>query len=586
MTSPVPSLPTWFACPVGRAGNVRKRSAGQLGQHLTAERLDPLGLVPADVVEVDAVNAEVEIALDVGAVGVQVARDEHPPREVTGADQPGHLLEVVRGADVLLGEPHSAVRPLGDRVAHGFLVGGRPRQVQLEDLDLRSGLAASLLGPGVESLEQPGDLLGRGTGRDDPVRQPARLLRGHRPGGGDIDGRRALWHRPQPRGLHLVIGAPVPDVLAGEELADELDRLPHPVKPLRCLGPVAGGHVLVQRLPRAQPEPVPPRVHRRQRRRCLRHDRRVEPEGRARYPRAEIAPGPLPHGGQHVPHERRVSLRRHPRLEMVGRHDPPESCRLGCDRIFGHLDRAELLEHRGVTDVRQAHACPPGSGITTPVDSHSASMKAVNAAQVEALRALLAPSGWLERTQDFARALRGQTRTPHGLLVVGTPGYEPWHLAAHLADESRLAGLPELTPTLVRWSPAAGGPPHLRVGIDRIERAGRAETVLVVAPEAAPAPLLERVAGARKAGAAIFALDRCDEELDGLAHESLAVRAELDPVSFDGAQHLVSLAAREAEGLASRAGARARPRRGDARGTLARLLDAMSGSRESEGSPY
>jgi len=63
----------------------------------------------------------------------------------------------------------------------------------------------------------------------------------------------------------------------------------------------------------------------------------------------------------------------------------------------------------------------------------------VNTGQVEALRALLASSGWLERTGHFARALRGRSRTPHGLLVVGTPGFEPWHMTAHLEDESRLA---------------------------------------------------------------------------------------------------------------------------------------------------
>jgi hypothetical protein len=211
----------------------------------------------------------------------------------------------------------------------------------------------------------------------------------------------------------------------------------------------------------------------------------------------------------------------------------------------------------------------------------SASMNAVNSAQVEALRALLARSAWLDRTQHFARALRGRSRTPHGLLVVGTPEYEPWHMTAHLEDESRLAGLPELAPTLVRWAPPAGGPPHLRVGLDRIERAGRAETLLVVGSEAAPDMLLERVADARRAGAAIFALDRGDDDLDGLAHESLAVRHELDPVSFDGAQHLVSLAVGEPGRLTAREPGRRPQRPGDARGALARLLNALSGSQES-----
>ena len=42
-------------------------------------------------------------------------------------------------------------------------------------------------------------------------------------------------------------------------------------------------------------------------------------------------------------------------------------------------------------------------------------------AQVDALRALLAPTGWLDRTRQFAGALRHRARTPQGLLIVGTP---------------------------------------------------------------------------------------------------------------------------------------------------------------------
>ncbi|HEX2322368.1 MAG TPA: hypothetical protein VHJ18_25585 [Streptosporangiaceae bacterium] len=219
-------------------------------------------------------------------------------------------------------------------------------------------------------------------------------------------------------------------------------------------------------------------------------------------------------------------------------------------------------------------------------------MSCVNTEQVEALRTLLASSGWLDRTKYFARALRGRSRTPNGLLVVGTPTFEPWHMAAHLDDESRYAGLPELAPTLVRWAPPTGAPAHLRVGIDRIARAGRSETLLVVGSDAAPDALLERVADARKAGASILALDRGDDELDSLAHEYLAVRPVVDPVSFDGAQHLVSMAVGEAdlERMPSPAGLRQTDAResdarqsssGGVRGRLARLLSAVSGTPDS-----
>jgi hypothetical protein len=190
----------------------------------------------------------------------------------------------------------------------------------------------------------------------------------------------------------------------------------------------------------------------------------------------------------------------------------------------------------------------------------------VNAEQVAALRVLLAPTGWLDRAAEFARALRGSARTPGGLLLVGTPEHEPWHFAAHLDDESRLAGLPALAPTLVRWNPPPGAPAHLSVSLARLRAAGRGDSLVVVSPQAAPDGLLERVSDARKGGATILALDRGDPRLAGVAHEALAV-APSAPLTFDAVQHLVSSAA---------AGDRIeQPRRLRAR--LARLLDTVSG---------
>jgi hypothetical protein len=196
----------------------------------------------------------------------------------------------------------------------------------------------------------------------------------------------------------------------------------------------------------------------------------------------------------------------------------------------------------------------------------------VEADQVATLRALLSPTGWIERTAAFARILRS-TRSPGGLLLVGTPADEPWHLAAHLDSESQYAGIPELAPTLIRWSVPPGAPPHLRNGLDRLEAAQRGETVFVVAPESSPVPLLERVNDARKIGATVLALDQGDEELDGLAHESLTVPPEIGGlVSFDGVQHLVSAAAGERD-VATARGAGGR----GLRARLARLLDTVSG---------
>jgi hypothetical protein len=190
----------------------------------------------------------------------------------------------------------------------------------------------------------------------------------------------------------------------------------------------------------------------------------------------------------------------------------------------------------------------------------------MDAEQVAALRVLLAPTGWVERASAFAKVLRRSSRTPGGLLIVGSPTHEPWHLTAHLDEASRFSGIPELTPTLVRWTPPQDAPAHLSVGLDRLEAAGRGESLLVVTPEAAPDPLLERVHDARKGGATVLALDTGDEALEEMAHEALIVEPWSAPLSFDMAQHLVSAAAGD------------RPRHdGGLRSRLARLLDAVSG---------
>ena len=120
----------------------------------------------------------------------------------------------------------------------------------------------------------------------------------------------------------------------------------------------------------------------------------------------------------------------------------------------------------------------------------------------------------------------------------------------------------------MRWAPPAGAPPHLSVGLARLEAARRGETLFVVAEDSAPVPLLERVNDARRVGATILALDEGDPELDALAHEALAVPESL---SFDAGQHLVSAAAGERDpGAGATRGHSLRER-------LARLLDTVSG---------
>lgn len=167
----------------------------------------------------------------------------------------------------------------------------------------------------------------------------------------------------------------------------------------------------------------------------------------------------------------------------------------------------------------------------------------MDASAVDRLRAALAGTGWVERAASLARSLRTAGHDPGGLLLVGTPDDEPWHLAAHLDDEARYAHLPELRPTLIRWSPPPGAPPHLAVGLDRLSALVRGETLFVVAPDAPPEQLLERVADARRRGSTVLALDGAASDLTGLAHESLTVPVGPSTPSLDAVGHLLSAAA-------------------------------------------
>lgn len=169
----------------------------------------------------------------------------------------------------------------------------------------------------------------------------------------------------------------------------------------------------------------------------------------------------------------------------------------------------------------------------------------MDAVRVALLREVLAGTGWLGATRRFAGVLRGSVVSHGGgLLLVGTPAYEPWHLAAHLVDEAAWSGTPELAPTLVRHDARSCDPAHLAVGLGRIEAARRGETLLVVSPEGPGDPLLERVHDARRAGATVLSLGSEDHELVSLAHESLAVPEGTD-LDLDTVQHLVSAAAGE-----------------------------------------
>lgn len=196
-------------------------------------------------------------------------------------------------------------------------------------------------------------------------------------------------------------------------------------------------------------------------------------------------------------------------------------------------------------------------------------MGLMDARHVLALRQILESTPWLQRAEDIAQSLR-RTRSPGGLMLVGTPEEEPWHLAAHLSDESHYSGLPQIAPNLVRWSPPSDAPPHLRIGLERLTEARRGDTLFIVNPaEEAPASLLERVDDARRTGTTILSLDRGDRELTSLAHDSISLPSGDAPLTLDGLQHLVSSAAGQQED----------PSRPRLRDRVSRFLDVVSGPR-------
>lgn len=190
------------------------------------------------------------------------------------------------------------------------------------------------------------------------------------------------------------------------------------------------------------------------------------------------------------------------------------------------------------------------------------------------------------RTTQFGYALRRFTTRRSGLMLFGPVDDEPWHLTAHLDDELHRAGVEDLRPSLVRWAPPPGAPPHLSIGLDRLRDAGRGESLLVVAEDAPADRLLERISDVRRRGTTIFSIGNGDNELTSLSHETLvpellvpdgfgwtsrsleyeydepqSALTEVDSQtdeSFETAQHLVSLAAADEE--AGRSGWRRRLR--------------------------
>jgi hypothetical protein len=176
--------------------------------------------------------------------------------------------------------------------------------------------------------------------------------------------------------------------------------------------------------------------------------------------------------------------------------------------------------------------------------------------QIHRFRRLLRDLRLDEASREFAAAIgTDDSRRTESLLVVGTPEFEPWHFVAHLADEARSAGRPDLMPTWIRWTAPARARPHLSITMDRLAAARRGDTVLVIAPNNASEHLLDRVSDARDQGARVLSLHRADRDLAELAHEALIVPSAAPAQTFDVVQHVV---ANTASGPTSRRARRGR----------------------------
>ncbi|MGH3463844.1 MAG: hypothetical protein ACRDP9_20455 [Kribbellaceae bacterium] len=147
------------------------------------------------------------------------------------------------------------------------------------------------------------------------------------------------------------------------------------------------------------------------------------------------------------------------------------------------------------------------------------------------LRDLLGGTELASRTSQFAHSMRRFTTRPSGLMLFGPEDDEPWHLTAHIDDEVTRADIAWMKPSLVRWAPAAGAPPHLSIGLDRLRDVGRGESLLVVSEHQPATALLERVHDVRRRGATVFSIDNGDTDLASLSHESL-VPGLLVPAAF------------------------------------------------------
>src|SRR5215216_1052252 len=301
-TSKTPTKPPRF-----QAISLSSSRPAELGDDALPVGSDELLLVAPDVVDVDLVEAQVHVVLEVLQVLVQVGGGEDAVLEVLDGDLLRHRREVLRVADVCLGERHPAVGPLLHRLLLGRLLVFGPGDVKLDHARHGRGVLVLLARPLLELLHEHPYLLVRRPDGDDPIAVPARPLALDRTRGRYVDGRRRLGHGVEPRALQLYVLPRVFGHLAAEEPPDHFER-----------------------------------------RRGLGDYGRVVAEPRRRHPGAEAHTRSSPQSAEPGPYEGALALLGCPGVEVIRGHDRGEAALLSDLAPSEKVSGVELLEHRRV----------------------------------------------------------------------------------------------------------------------------------------------------------------------------------------------------------------------------------------------
>jgi hypothetical protein len=149
----------------------------------------------------------------------------------------------------------------------------------------------------------------------------------------------------------------------------------------------------------------------------------------------------------------------------------------------------------------------------------------MNLGQAETLARAGRASAWFGGLAGFAGSLRRSVHAPGQLLVVGSPDAEPWHFTAHLESLAHYRDVPQLAPTLVRWTEPVGSAPG--IGVEQMTAGGSGQVILAISEGISDPELLERLADARRRGATILGLSGGQstalDDLASVAHEAHTV---------------------------------------------------------------